>query len=472
MRNSAAGTIATNILGWLLFVAALFRAGPACGQATEPDWAAIGAQAARLLAEYVRIDTQNPPGRTVEAVDFLDQHLRQAGLPTERVAINPEKPILIGRLKGTGGSAKPIILLNHMDVVPADPAQWSLPPLSGQVRNGQLYGRGAIDMKGFAIVQLLALALLAQRGERPQHDLMFLAVPDEEVGGTQGVAWLMRNRSDLTDAAAVWDEGGAGLSDAFAAPVFLVSVTEKKVLWVRLVAEGPSGHGSRPLANGAPTRLQRALERVLASPRPPRLTTTMAETLARVGTIVGGVRGFALRHIDNPVVWRLARRGLGEDPLAGPSIHDTVTLTMLQAGYKPNVIPERAEAVLDCRLLPDTDQDVFLTDLKRTIGDDGIRIEIIQPAEPAPSSPTSNDLFRAIAQSVATVVPGAVLAPFMSLNGTDSRFFRSRGIPAYGLLPVLLPKDLYATMHGVDERLPVDSLAPAVHIVYEALRRL
>src|SRR6185369_10357789 len=149
-----------------------------------------------------------------------------------------------------------------MDVVPADPKQWSFPPLSGELRDGVLYGRGTLDMKGFGVAQLLALQLLVERGERPQHDIVFLAVPDEEVGGAEGVEWLADQRRDLVDVAGVWDEGSFGVKDRFAKPAFFVSVAEKKVLWLRLIATGRAGHGSRPFADAAPTRLQRALGRI------------------------------------------------------------------------------------------------------------------------------------------------------------------------------------------------------------------
>lgn len=456
------------LLVWVAGSAApLYAAEP-----SPPDWAVVGARAAEILAAYVRIDTQNPPGRTVEAADFLEKLLRDAGLPTERVIGNPEKPFLLARLRGRGSIAKPIVLLNHMDVVPADPQQWSFPPLSGELRDGTLSGRGTLDMKGFGIAQLLALQLLAERDERPQHDIVFLAVPDEEVGGGEGVEWLAQHRRDLVDVAGVWDEGSFGVKDGFTKPVFFVSVAEKKVLWLRLVATGHAGHGARPFPDAAPDRLQRALGRVLANEPEARLSHVMREMFYNVGVVTPGVRGFALRHLDNAIFWPLARRAILADPLANPAIRDTVALTMLNAGYKANVIPERAEAVLDCRLLPDTEQDDFTAWLRATMADDTIAIEVMQPALASPVSPTDHPLYAAIASAVTTVFPDAVTGPVMSVGGTDSRFFRTHNVPAYGLVPMLLPYELIATMHGVDERVPVDALGPAVRVVYEALRQL
>jgi len=436
------------------------------------DWESVGDRAARLLGDYIRINTENPPGRTAEAVEFLEPLLRQSGMETQRLAAQPDKPILLARLRGTRRHKKPIVLLNHMDVVPADPREWSFPPFAGDVADGMVRGRGAIDMKGLAIAQLLALHLLADRGERPRRDIVFLAVPDEEVGGTAGTKWLAEQHPQILDATGVWDEGGYGVSGLFPAPLLLISVTEKKVLWIRLVATGPSGHGSRPFPETAPMRLLRALDRVFGNLPQARLTRLSSRMLSRIGPSVPGVTGFAMRNAHNPFVWLFARRILEQDPLINTLVRDTVALTMLDGGYKPNVIPERASAVLDCRLLPDRDQDRFLAELARVIDDEHVAIEIIQATEPAAYSSTRTALYRAMETAAKAVYPDAVVSPFMTSVGTDSRFFRRRGVPAYGFLPALLPQELLATVHGADERIPVATLGPAVRVLYEALRRM
>jgi acetylornithine deacetylase/succinyl-diaminopimelate desuccinylase-like protein len=470
MRTSTARMVECILCGCALATMCA-AAGPAAGQ--EIDWGQVGDQSAYLLSQYIRIDTENPPGRTVEAADFLAEQLRSSGLEVERIAgATAEKPFVIGRLRGSAGLAKPIVLLNHMDVVPAHADEWTFDPYSGHISGGIVHGRGAIDMKGFGIIQLMALRLLAQRGEKPRHDVVFLAVPDEEVGGTQGTAWLAQNRPDLFDVEAVWDEGGSGISDAFPVPVLFISVTEKKVLWLRLVAEGPAGHGSRPLADAAPRRLQQALERIFNNLPPPRLTPISRQVFREIGTIVGGVEGFALRRLKNPLVWLFADGLLQQDPLTNAMVRDTIALTMLRAGYKPNVIPARAEAVLDCRLLPQTNQKAFIAALQRTIDDPHIHIEILQPTEPAPASPTDQPMYRAMTEAAHLVYPSAVITPSMSLGGTDSRFFRKRSVPSYGLIPALLPRELLLTTHGTDERIPVSVLGPSVRVVYETLKKM
>jgi acetylornithine deacetylase/succinyl-diaminopimelate desuccinylase-like protein len=440
--------------------------------AAEIDWDKVAAAAADRLSAYIRIDSSNPPGDTVRTAAFLGTELRVAGIDSETFGAEARKPFLIGRMAGSGKLPKPLVLLNHMDVVPADAAHWTLPPFGGDFKDGMVYGRGALDMKGLTIAMTTALRVLAQSGQVPRHDIVFLAVPDEEVGGAQGSAWLAQHRPDVLDADAVWDEGGIGLTNLFAAPAVFISVTEKQVLWIKLIAEGPAGHGSRPFHDAAPRRLIEALDRVLATPPAPRLTPVARDVFRNVGMHIRGLEGFAMRRLGNPVVWLFADGLLQQEPWSAALTRDTIALTMLDAGYKPNVIPERAEAVLDCRLLPDTVPQAFIEQLKKRIADPGIRLEVLQEPETAPPSPTDTPLFGAMRRALGTVYPDVAVTPSMTIGGTDSRFFRARGVPAYGLFPVLLPKEITATIHGADERLPVTALGQAIRVVYETLRAM
>ncbi|MGD9763880.1 MAG: M20/M25/M40 family metallo-hydrolase [Candidatus Binatia bacterium] len=446
--------------------------GTPSARAAEPNWDQVTREAAALLSGYIRIDTQNPPGATAQAAAFLAAELQRAGIAWETLGASPEKPILVARLPGRGPARKPIVLLNHMDVVPAEPARWSFPPLSGEIRDGVIYGRGAIDMKGLGIAMLMAMRLLAERGEQPERDLIFLAVPDEEVGGIEGTGWLARHRADLLDAEAVWDEGGSGITDLLPVPALLISVAEKQLLWLKLIAEGPAGHGSRPFPGAAPRRLTQALTRVLDNPPAPRLTPISRRVFQRVGKQVDGLEGLALRRLNNPVVWLFADGLLAHEPWTAAMTRDTVSLTMLDAGYKPNVIPERAEAVLDCRLLPGSKPQAFVDQLRKVIDDPGIRIEVLQAPDATPPSPTDTPLFIAMRRAAAAAYPGVVITESMTIGATDSRFFRQRGVPAYGFFPVLLPKDVISTVHGVDERIPVNALGTAVRVIYNALRTM
>jgi carboxypeptidase PM20D1 len=194
--------------------------------------------------------------------------------------------------------------------------------------------------------------------------------------------------------------------------------------------------------------------------------------LRRLGKITPGGRGMTLRHIDNPVVWPFARGTLARDAHLGAMVRDTVAITVLRAGEQPNVVPGRATAVLDCRLLPGTKEDHFLAALQQAIGDPNVRVRVLRHADPSAVSSTRNPLYRAIEASVTTVQPRALVAPFLSVATTDSRFFRARKVPAFGFNPVFVPAALLDTIHGKDERIPLRELGPGVRIVYETLRRL
>lgn len=440
----------------------------------HPDWRAVGEETAHLLSEYIRIDTQNPPGRTVEAVDLLEARLRAAGVETERLGAIPEKPILFARLRGSGTrGARPIVLLNHMDVVPAASGKWSVPPLSGEVRDHMLYGRGALDMKGLGTIQLMAVKLLAESGAPLKRDVILLAVPDGETG-TAGLAWLAEKRPDIFDVDAVWGDGAFGVTDAHLAPTMtflFVSAAEKAALQVRLVVEGPSGNAARSAADFAPQRLQQALDRILSRPAAPRITPVMRASLRRMGAAIGGTLGIGLANADNPVVWPGIRASLQRDPYMSAKIRDTTTVTSLKADGTPGVVPGRAEAILDCRLLPGSSEKLFLAELARVVRDPAVRIEVISSSRESPASPTSHPLLAAMETVAKSVFPKAVLAPTLSADATDLRFFRQRNVPAYGFVPVRLPQRIRATEHGDDERIPTAELGPAVRFVYETLER-
>lgn len=449
-------------------------AGPGSAtQATDTDWRAVGDETARLLSEYIRIDTQNPPGRTVEAADLLESRMRAAGMEIERLGASPEKPMLLARLRGGRKDTRPILLLHHMDVVPAVADQWSVPPFAGEVRDHMVFGRGALDAKGFGAIVAVALNRLAALPAAERRDVIFLAVPDAEAGA-EGLAWLAQRRPDIFAVEAVWGEGAFGLTDAQPAPslTFLfVTVADKAALRVRLRAEGPSGNAARAAGDFAPLRLQQALGRILARPDAPRITPVMRASLRRMGTAIGGTLGIALANADNPVVWPGIRASLLRDPYMSAKIRDTVTISSLSAEGAPGVVPGGAEAILECRLLPGSSEKRFLADLSRAVRDPAVRIEVVSSSGEAPASPTKHPLLTVMESAAKSALPKAVLAPTLSADATDLRFFRERGVPAYGFVPVRLPQRIRATEHGEDERLPVAELGPAVRFVYETLLR-
>jgi acetylornithine deacetylase/succinyl-diaminopimelate desuccinylase-like protein len=458
-----------------LFVCALLLAAPA---AAEPDWAAAGRAAAELLAESIRIDTTNPPGGELPAARRLARFLAAHGLGVEVVESAPGRGNVIARLPATApDGAGAILLLSHLDVVPADAAAWQAPPLSGAIRDGAVWGRGALDDKGHGTVFAQALALLAASDAPRRRDLVFCASADEEAGGAAGVAWLIEQRwQALGPPALVWNEGGASAPLELLGGIVAngVATTEKRALWLTLVAEGEAGHGSQPVPGAANDRLVRALARISAWETPLRFTPSVAEQMDRLAARLQFPWSLGLAALQLPGGLALGGSLLTEDRLTNAMVRDTVALTGLRSGLKHNVIPGRAEATLDVRILPDTDAAAFLRELAAVIDDPGVKIVLPDAGVPPPSvaSPWTGELFEAIAAEMERELPGSVTLPVQTTGGTDSEPFRRRGVPAYGYLPALLSAELNHTIHGDDERFPLAELERAVRVTTRVLERL
>ena len=430
----------------------------ATGLAPSTDWAAVREEATAILRDYLRIDTTNPPGNETPAARFLQDLLRKDGIESQIYEPKPGRGNLVARLPGRGGK-RPFMLMSHSDVVPADRATWSRDPFGGDLVDGEIWGRGSLDMKGQGVMHLLTFLLLKRQRVPLDRDLLYCVVADEEVGGADGARWMVENHWDKVEAEYVLSEGGGGrvgvLTDDDRA-VFAVAVAEKRVCWLRLVAKGTAGHGSRPHDDNPNVHLVRALNRVLDNPTP---------------------------EIETPLVAELKRRlgKLKPSPMANALQRNTVSLTTLKAGVGPwdalkvNVIPSRSEATLDCRLLPGQDAATFIETMRRIIDDP--RIEII-PREgvltnPAPPvTPHDDPFFRAIEEVLAPEFPGkTVVAPLITIGGTDSRFWRPKGTKCYGLSPTVMDQHAATLVHNDDERIKVSELERGTRLTYEMVRR-
>jgi len=420
------------------------------GKTQELDWSKIEAKAIRLLQDYIRIDTSNPPGDVRRSADLLEGVLKAAGIPLVRYESAPGKSILLARLKGTG-SGKPILLMHHMDVVPADPARWKIPPFSGELREGEVWGRGAMDMKGIGVAHLEAFLALKQSRVPMSRDVLFMAVPDEEVGGGLGARWMLSNHYAELEPEYVLDEGGFGSRDLFAPGklVFGISVAEKKIVWMKIRAEGVAGHGSQPHAQNPNDRLVRGLARLLAEPLPGARLAVLDALKAKVGV-------------------------LAENKFTNAIQHSTLSLTTLHAGVgdppKVNVIPSVAEATLDCRLLPGVTTLQWLEEIRRRLADPGLKIEVTYESDDPVVTPQDTPFYRALESAVLRHHPGAIVSPILIPYGTDSNAFRPRGVNSYGFVPAVLSAEIVASMHGDAERVPAGELGKAIRILFEALR--
>jgi len=439
------------------------------------DWEAIREDAVATMSRYVQFDTTNPPGNERAAAEWLRDQLIERGV-TEDITLYesaPGRAVLIGRIRGTD-PLKPLVLNHHMDVVPADPSSWSHPPFGGEVADGYVWGRGTLDTKNLGVMFLLALEQLIQAGVTLQRPIIFLAVPDEEMLGSFGMKWLVEHHLDELDPEWVWDEGGGGfiLRDLLGErPAFGVAVVEKQIQHLRLVATGEPGHGSTPHDNNAAVTLMHALDRILV-PHPVRVNEVTAAMFREIGKALQFPLSFLMRHLDNPLILKLAARQLAANKKINAMLRDTISLTMLDAGYKVNVIPERAEAAIDCRLLPDTNAARFHRWLETTIGDERVRVETIETSTPTALSPIDSPFFEAVRHALARHVPDAITFPLQVPGGTDSRFFRPHNIPAYGFGPFVLELSEMDRVHGIDERISIENLVLGVKITYDIIREL
>ena len=449
---------------WLAGVAVLLQAGAGMAAMTAPpaadpiDWDRVGSEAVGHLADYLRIDTTIPPGRTDESAAFLRNILEADGIRVQTFDAGDGRINMMARIPGRGLGRKPLVLLHHMDVVPADPDLWSHSPYGGEIDDGYLWGRGAIDMKGMGIIELTAFLQVQRSGLRLDRDLIYLAVAEEETGGERGALWMTENHWDRLDPEYVWDEGLTGTEGLFSADgtVWGISVAEKKVMWLRLVAEGTAGHGSQPHDDNPVDLVTRAVARLSEHTFPADRNPVVAEIFHRLGE--------PSRNKFTNAIQR-----------------NTCSLTTLNAGVgdppKVNVIPSRAEATIDCRLLPDQDPETFLERLMEIMGrepfDAGrMRLETIQEAEKTGITTSfDSDLFRAMQEVVEAERPGSTAIPVLVPWGTDSRYFRERGVKAYGFIPIVVGPEELARMHGVDERISIENLGRAVRLMYRILER-
>jgi acetylornithine deacetylase/succinyl-diaminopimelate desuccinylase-like protein len=430
--------------------------------------------AVATMSRYVQFDTTNPPGNEMPAAQWLRDQLIQRGITQDVTVHEPAhgRGLVLARVPGSQRQ-KPLLINHHMDVVAADPSQWTHPPFSGAVADGFVWGRGTLDTKCLGVMFLLALESLIKEGVQFRRPIIFSAVPDEETGGSQGMRWLVENHLTSLDPEWVWDEGSGGLKGIFGPKVmFALAVAEKQIQHLRLVATGEPGHGSMPHANNANVTLLNALRRVLGSPRPMRANAVAAAMFKAVAGTQKFPASLLLRHLSNPLVMSLVAPRLAADKLTNAILRDTVSLNVLKAGYKVNVIPERAEAEIDCRLLPETDANEFHRWLRERIADDRVKVETIESSPPSGVAPLAGPFYQAVTHAVNRHAPGADVFPLLMAGATDGRYFRQRGYAAYGFGPVILEREDVSRVHGIDERISAENLLLGIKMTRDILREL
>jgi acetylornithine deacetylase/succinyl-diaminopimelate desuccinylase-like protein len=417
-----------------------------------------------VVSRLIRFDTTNTgePETTAgeaECARWVAEQLAEVGYETEYVESGaPGRGNVFARLKGADPSRGALLIHGHLDVVPAEPADWSVHPFSGAIEDGYVWGRGAVDMKDMVGMMIVVARQLRRTGTVPPRDLVFAFVADEEHGGTFGAQWLVENRPDLFEGVteAVGEVGGFSLTvprrDGGERRLYLIETAEKGIQWMRLTARGQAGHGSMANDQNAVTILSEAVARVGRHQFPPVLTDTVAQFLR----VLSEETGLEFDPDSADLQGTIDKLG----PMARmlkAVLQDTANPTMLKAGYKANVIPGTAEAIVDCRVLPGR-QAAFEAEIDQLIGPDVTR----EWVKDLPSYETSfdGDLVEAMNAAVLAVDPDGRTVPYMMSGGTDAKSFARLGIRCFGFSPLRLPPDLdFASLfHGVDERVPIDAL--------------
>ena len=464
-----------------LFFALVLLAVPGCGHAAAASRSApprAAEEMRTLLTELIAVDTSNPPGNEAAAAQVAARWLREAGIESQLAEPTPGRAHLLARLKGTGGG-RPVLVLAHLDTVPARREEWASDPWTLTERDGFLYGRGVQDNKGMAAASVLALRRLERDGVKLKRDVVLVLSADEEVGGKAGIDWLLEHHPELREAELAINEGGLTELSADRGRVRFVNLqaAERVSRNVTLKATGPGGHSSVPPAAPNPmVRLAAAVARVGALTFPTRLTPVTRLNVEGRVKVTEGELGEALKRLaaspDSPpqeAVDAIARM----EPALAAVLRTTCVPTVFNAGTRPNVIPATAEATINCRLLPDEDIQAFRTRLVAAVDDPGIQVELEMKPLDSPASPVGdNAMFRAVKAAAAKVWPKAPVIPRQSTGTTESAMLRRAGIHAYGIdLFALTPEDA-RTAHAPNERVPVASLQPGAEFVYLLLREL
>jgi acetylornithine deacetylase/succinyl-diaminopimelate desuccinylase-like protein len=422
-----------------------------------------------ILRDLIRIDTTNDGSGTgpgeAEAAEYVEAQLLEAGMEVERFSTtSSRRQGVVARLSGSDPSRPRLLLHGHLDVVPAQASHWSAPPFAAEVIDGMVWGRGAVDMKDMDAMLIALARAWSQSGRQPQRDLVFLFLPDEEAGGEHGSHWIVDHRPDILDGVTegVSEVGGFSLTLPDDRRLYLIQTAEKGIAWMRLIAEGTAGHGSMVAADNAVSEIAAAVTRISEQRWPVQLSPTarlMVEAISEAFDVD--------LDLDDPVA--LAAQLGPAARFIGAGTRNTANPTMLEAGYKANVIPAEASAVIDGRYVPG-EGDAFLARIDELIGP-RVRREFINH-DVALEASYDVPLVDAMRDAIVAEDPGSAVAPYILSAGTDAKAFSRLGVQGYGFSPLRLPPDLdfTALFHGVDERVPIDSVTFGVRVLDRFLR--
>jgi acetylornithine deacetylase/succinyl-diaminopimelate desuccinylase-like protein len=434
------------------------------------NFAKLGDEAIDLLRRYLTIDTTNPPGDEVKGARFLADVLSADGVKSEIVESAPGRANIRARLAGDG-SLGAMVLHHHIDVVYADRRYWTVDPFGGEIKDGYLYGRGALDMKSTGIMQLAAMLAIARQGVRLKRDLVLLGTADEEAGSQFGARFIASSRPEWLAGAeyALGELGSIHEDRTWRAPLGMIDISEKIGLPLRLTARSSPGHGSMPWPTTAPHRLVNGLARLLAAEREPRVLPAVRQFFAQLGSVLPGNDGGGFDDIEKSLRDPVFRERFLADRWYSAMVRTTFAVNMLKGSEKRNVIPPEAVADIDCRLLAGDDPDEIIAWVKAAVADENITVETTTPPKRPNMSPADTELYKSMAAALKRRIPNVVVAPRIMTGFTDNWTFRGAGMKAYGFSPIVLTAEESGRVHGNDERISLENVREGTRLYTEML---
>ncbi len=458
------------VFGWLAILSGNTRAQ---APSSQPDLGKLAEEAQGWLADMIRINTSNPPGNELAVAKYISGILQKEGIPNEVVEMAPGRSIVIGRLQAgpLADPANALLLVAHQDTVGVDPTKWTVDPFGAIVRDGYLYGRGSIDDKGMLAANLATIVELKRTGARLGRDVIFLATDDEEGGGAASIKVTIEKYWDKIACAYALNEGGRVMLKDGKVQYVGIQASEKVSYNVIVTATGPSGHGSMPRPDNAVVHLAAAIAKLGTYQVPAEPNTITRRYFEQLAKVEENDTAKWMRALEQPERADLAVKHLSEEsPMWNSMLRDSITPTIINAGFRNNVIPSEATANLNVRMLPGHSVDALIGQFAKVVNDPQIRFKLARdPGENAPPSDITNQLYKTIERITPQDFSGAIAIPFLSTGATDSASLRLHKVQAYGLEPFPLTESDDARMHGDDERIPVDSFRKGVMFLYHVV---
>jgi len=412
-----------------------------------------------LLSDLIKINTSNPPGNELEAIEFCAKYLKSAGIEPIVIESAPKRGNLVARIKGTGRT--PFLLTGHIDTVPANESGWKYHPFGGLIEEGSVWGRGSLDMKHFVAMSMVVLKELVEEGFKPKRDIILAITCDEEEGSVAGAKFLVERHSELIDAEFGIGEVGGFSMNIGGRRLYPVMTSEKGFAWLKITSEGDSGHGSMPVFRNSIGRLGLAAWRLSNIPLPMHITDDAIAFLDSI-SVLAGIKGMFLKllkyNLTNEIVIDKLINNINQKKYFKALLRNTAAPTIFQGGEKVNVIPKSAYLNVDLRYLPGVSLEEAVDEVREVVGDD-LKIEVESYGEPIRFD-SKTELFEVIKKVIIDEDRGAVVSPYMSPGFTDAKYFSKRNITIYGFTPLRLENDFSYTslIHSENERVPIEAL--------------